>query len=70
MTTPVNAHNDAQFAQVQVQQQPLVVGYTEAAEFLGLSARTLERYVREGRIPMCRCRGAARGRVCGPSAIS
>jgi excisionase family DNA binding protein len=29
----------------------LVMGYTEAAEFLGLSPRTLERYVREGRIP-------------------
>jgi excisionase family DNA binding protein len=28
-----------------------VMGYTEAARFLGLSARTLERYVREGRIP-------------------
>jgi excisionase family DNA binding protein len=27
------------------------MGYTEAAEFLGLSPRTLERYVREGRIP-------------------
>ena len=30
---------------------PLVMGYTEAAAFLGLSPRTLERYVREGRIP-------------------
>jgi excisionase family DNA binding protein len=28
-----------------------VMGYTEAAEFLALSPRTLERYVREGRIP-------------------
>ena len=27
------------------------MGYIEAAEFLGLSPRTLERYVREGRIP-------------------
>ena len=30
---------------------PLVMGYADAAEFLGLSSRTLERYVREGRIP-------------------
>ena len=30
---------------------PVVLGYTEAAKFLGLSRRTLERYVREGRIP-------------------
>jgi excisionase family DNA binding protein len=29
----------------------MVLGYTEAAEFLGLSRRTLERYVREARIP-------------------
>jgi excisionase family DNA binding protein len=29
----------------------LVMDYTEAAEFLALSRRTLERYVRERRIP-------------------
>ena len=28
-----------------------VMGYTEAAEFLGISPRTLERYVQEGLIP-------------------
>jgi excisionase family DNA binding protein len=28
-----------------------VMGYPEAAEFLSVSIRTLERYVREGRIP-------------------
>ena len=28
-----------------------VLGYTEAAEFLGISPRTLERYVHEGLIP-------------------
>jgi excisionase family DNA binding protein len=30
---------------------PVVMDYTEAAEFLALSRRTLERYVRERRIP-------------------
>jgi hypothetical protein len=28
-----------------------VMGYTDAAAFLGVSPRTLERYVREGRVP-------------------
>jgi len=34
-----------------IRETPPVMGYTEAAEFLGISPRTLERYVREGLIP-------------------
>jgi excisionase family DNA binding protein len=48
MSAPVNAAKDDE---AQPETAPLVMGYTEAAEFLGLSARTLERYVRERRIP-------------------
>lgn len=40
-TSPAKAVNET---------QP-VMGYTEAAEFLGISPRTLERYVHEGLIP-------------------
>jgi len=32
----------------------LVLNYVEAARFLGISERTLERYVRESRIPYVR----------------
>jgi excisionase family DNA binding protein len=31
--------------------QEVVMSYAEAAKFLGISERTLERYVREGRVP-------------------
>ncbi len=31
--------------------ESVVMGYAEAAEFLNISIRTLERYVREGLIP-------------------
>ena len=31
--------------------QPEVMSYAEAAEFLNVSTRTLERYVREGLVP-------------------
>ena len=45
------------------EQVELVMSYAEAAQFLGISERTLERYVREGRIPYVRLpkRGAWTG---------
>ena len=33
------------------EREEVVMSYPEAAKFLGISERTLERYVREGRIP-------------------
>ena len=43
-----------------------VLGYAEAAEFLNISTRTLERYVPEGLIPYIPFQSAARG----PASVS